>query len=547
LSGATKIIQQSIFAACKEKKDISEWVSIKIRSGDYPVQWLQVPDDCKLRVFSGEGAKLIHIGKRRQPLFMLGKNSILKLENIEIAYKGKQRFLFRGLKKKPKNVILENVKITRIKTVHKGALVSTKIQPEESVSPKQLLDFLVKYISAYRKECSYLTGEPPEGAAYPPMLVNRAYVDSKRIRGYLLKDGILIADVVETKASKGYELDDSMERLLPKVKATLEDGTVIEVVKDKRSRQSFVRMITLGMFNLQRGPVPEYGKRGGLAKLTLRNDSLKKERYVSSIAWYPYRDRTGWHSKNAWIYAFYDIRYDIASAIATSEKAGQVYELGEGKEIVAVPTETIWREYDIKTKLGAKLAKFSKDIEEFKNLLEESESSKEKKFLDYLDKHTHLLDLYSIYIKPQPFLKIPNSKLSTVKGRGRLPDYIAKYRDDTYLLVEVERPSKPVFAGEDNRPSYQLTQAVNQVSVWDEIIRSFGNYLEEYPGLRNHRSIIVIGREHAQKFESPKKFREELNRVNQLYSGINVITFDDLVERAQIAVARIKALQSVLG
>jgi len=357
----------------------------------------------------------------------------------------------------------------------------------------------------------------------------------------------VIADVVESKPSKDYELDDSMERLVPKAKATLEDGTVIEVVKDKRSRQSFIRMITLGLFNLQRGPVSEYGKHGGLAKLTIRNDALKKERHVSSIAWYPYRDRTGWHPKNAWIYAFYDIRYHIASAIAESEKAGEVYELGEGKEIIVIPTETIWREYDIKTTLGAKLVKFSKDIVEFKDLLEESKSSKEKKFLDYLDKHTHLLDLYAIYIKPQPFLKIPNSKLSTVKGRGRLPDYIAKYRDDTYLLIEVERPSKPIFVGEDTRPSYQLTQAVNQVSVWDEIIRSFGNYLKEYPGLRNHHSIIIIGRERAQKFESPKMFRQELNRVNQLYTGISVITFDDLVERAQIAVAKIKALHSVLG
>jgi len=179
--------------------------------------------------------------------------------------------------------------------------------------------------------------------------------------------------------------------------------------------------------------------------------------------------------------------------------------------------------------------------------LEENQNAKEKKFLDYLDKHTHLLDLYAVYIKPQPFLKIPNSNLSTVKGRGRLPDYIAKHRDDTYLLIEVERPSKPIFVGQDPRQSYQLTQAINQVSVWDEIIRSFGNYLKEYPGIRNHRSIIIIGREHAQKFKSLREFRKELNRINQISPGINVITFDDLVERARIAMAKIKALHSVLG
>jgi regulator of PEP synthase PpsR (kinase-PPPase family) len=115
------------------------------------------------------------------------------------------------------------------------------------------------------------------------------------------------------------------------------------------------------------------------------------------------------------------------------------------------------------------------------------------------------------------------------------------------MLVEVERPSKPILVGDDARPSYQLTQAVNQVSVWDEIIRRFGDYLQEFPSIRNHRSLIIIGREHSQKFGSNARFREELNRVNQLYSSISVMTFDDLLERARIAIARIKALHSALG
>jgi len=549
LSGATGVIQQSIFSACRSRKDISEWVSIKMEKGDYPIRWLQVPDHCRLRLFSEEGAKLIHIGKRRQPLFILGEDSMLVLENLQINYKGKERFMFRGLKRNPRNIILENVKIERIKTISKTPSVASEVQPENPVTPKQLLDFLLKYISEYRKECKYLTGEPPEGAGYPPMLVNRAYIDSGRIRAYLLKDGVVIADVVETIPSPNYKIDDFMERIPTKLKATLEDGTSIEAATYKCSLQSFIRRITLGIFNVQRTPTSEYGRHSGLAKLTLQNVASKKERPVSSIIWFPYRDRAGLHPNNAWIYAFYDIRYDIAGAIAFSEKTGKVYELGEGKEIIAVPTETIWREYDIKTKLGAKLVKFSKDIEEFAFLLEDSKYTHEKKFLDYLDHHPHLLDLYAVYIEPQPFLKIPDPELSTIAGKGRLPDYIAKYRDDTYMLIEVERPSKPIFVGDDIRPSFQLTQAINQVSIWDEIIRCFGNYLQEYPGIRNHRSLVIIGREHAEKFQSPKKFREELNRINQLHSGsrISVITFDDLVERARIAIAKIKVLHSALG
>jgi hypothetical protein len=233
--------------------------------------------------------------------------------------------------------------------------------------------------------------------------------------------------------------------------------------------------------------------------------------------------------------------------MATQEKAGRVFKVDTGGEIIATPTDVIWREYDIKTKLGAKLARFSKDIEEFERLLEESRDSREKKFLTYLDEHPHLLDLYALSIEPQPFLKIPDEKLSSVKGRGRLPDYIAKYRDDTYMLIEIERPDKPIFIGKDIQPSHELTQAVNQVSAWDEIVRTFGDYLSEYPGIRNHLNLVVIRREHSCKFNSPEEFRAELNRINQQYNRINVATFDELIERARVAVARITAIQSALG
>lgn len=546
MSDATSVIQRSIFSACESEMHTSKWVSIKFEVESYPVRLLQIPDRCRVLLFAEEKATLIYIGKRRQPLFVLGEKSTLKLQNLEIDYKGKERFLFHGRRKNPDNVILENVKIRRI--VPSPLPAPHRTQPEALIDPKQLLNFLRQYIDSYRKECRTLTAEPPVGAGYPASLLNKMYTESKRIRAYLLKDGVVIADVVEVKPSEGYELDNSMEIMPAKLKDRLAEGTSIEVVPAEHSLGNFVSMITLGMFNVRiGGEVLEFGRRSGLAKLMLRNDRLKKERPVSCIAWYPYLDKGGWDPKNAWIYAFYDVRYDIAGAIAMQERAGQVFKVDKGGEIVATPTDVIWREYDIKTKLGAKLGRFSKDVEEFERLLEESRGSQEKRFLTYLDEHPYLLDLYAISIEPQPFLEIPEKKLSTVKGRGRLPDYIAKYRDDTYVLIEIERPDKPIFVGKDIQPSHELTQAINQVSVWDEIVRSFGNYVSKFPGIRNHRSLVVIGREHCSKFNSPEEFRTELNRINQQCNRINVITFDELVERARLAIAKITAIKSVLG
>lgn len=543
---ATLVIQKSIDAACKSKAITGEWASIKFEQADYPVEHLEVPRKCKLLLTSGTGAKLVHTGRGRQPLFSLSEGSLLKLENLELDYKGKDRFLFKGRTTNPDNVFLENVKISRVKSPVPPA--SANVPREDSVRPDQLLQFLERYIDAYRGECKRLTDDPPAGAGYPRSLVNMAYVEPRRLRAYILRDAIVIADVVEDKASESYTPDNSMEILPAKIRNVLPDGTRIEIVTPKYSLQGFVMMITLGMFNLvPAGSVAEYGRHSGLRNLTLRNDALGKERHVSLIAWYPYIERNGWHPKNAWLYAFYDIRYDIAGSIATREGAGQMYKVEGGGEIVAVPTDTIWREHDIKTRLGAKLEAFSRDVNEFEKLLNERGEPTEKSFLDYLDTHSHLLDVYASAIEPQPFLEIPEKELSTIKGEWRKPDYLARYPNSTYMLIEVERPSKPIFVGKEIQSSHELTQAINQVSTWDEIIRNFGNYLKKYPGLANHRSMVVIGRDNAKIFGSPAEFQAHLNRMNQEFNRISVITFDELANRARIAIAKIHAIQSSLG
>ncbi len=364
-----------------------------------------------------------------------------------------------------------------------------------------------------------------------------------------MKDSVVISDVVDAPASKNFEADRSMEILPAQLSKQLSDGTKIEIVKTDQSLQNFVLRATLGMFKMSSGEnVAEFGRHNGLRRFTIQNDAIKKERHVSQIDSYYYLDKSGWEPKNAWLYAFYDIRYDIASAIAEQEKVGKTYTVDGGGQITATPTDTIWREYDIKAKIGSKLAQFSSDIQEFERLLIECGDSQERKFLEYLDSHSHLLDIYAVFIHPQPFIEIPEKELCTISGMRRIPDYIAKYRDDTYLLIELERPSKPIFVGKDNQPTNQLTQSVNQTSTWDEIIRCFGAYLTKYSGIQNHRNLVIIGRENAQKFSTFEEFRSELNRLNQMFRNVaTIITFDELVERAKVAIARIRAIQSSLG
>jgi len=547
LSGATSVFQRSIDAGCKRPWPW-DWASINIKAGSYPIEQIHIPPKCKTLITSWEQAKIIHTGRRRRPLFILGEGAILKIENLQIEYKGKESFMIQGRRRNPDNVILDNVKIVRsnVKAPVQGRAAPSAKEP---VSAEQLLNYFKRYVESYRLEYQKLTQDPPIGAGYPKGLGNQAYVESKHVRAYYLRDAIVIADVVNALPTLGYQADRSAE-MIPAIRSTrLEDGTRLDLVLAKYSLETFISMMTLGMFKAQRGgEITQFGRQSGIGKLTLQNPPLKKERHVSSIAWYSYVDKAGWDPRNAWLYAFYDIRYDIASAFALKEGAGKVYQYDGKDAITAIPTDTIWRESWIRETLGSKLRAFSKDIDDFKDILERSGESVEQIFLDFLGNHLHLLDLYATKIEPSPFLEIPEEKLSTIKGSGRVPDYIGFYADGTYMLIELERASKPVLVGRDNRPSHELTQAVNQTSEWNEIIRNFGNYLPKYPGLANHQNLIVIGRD-AEYEGTRQEFHNQLNRINQDFGNARttVVTYDDLVSRAGAALARIAAIQTMIS
>ncbi len=546
MSGATSVLQQSINAACKSPWP-SDWASINIKAGTYPVEQIRIPPKCKTLITTWEQARIVHTGRRRHPLFILEEGSLLKLENLELEYKGKETYMFQGRRRNPDNVIFDNVKIVR---AHVKASVKAKASPSgEQVSPEQLLKYLKQYVQSYRLEYQRLTQDPPNGAGYPKVFGNKAYIDSKHLRAYILRNAVVIADVVNVPATQGYEPDRSAESMPSVTSTQLEDGTTWDVVLAKYSLNGFISLMTMGMFNVQQGPIAtEFGRYSALATLTLQNSSIKKERHVSSIVWYPYTDKSGWDSRNSWIYAFYDLRYDVASSLAGKEGAGKVYKVDGKDAITAIPTDTIWRENEIRQALGAKLRVFSKDIDDLRGLLEKSASSVEQVFLDFIANHLHLLDLYATKIEPSPFIDIPEEKPSTIKGTRRVPDFIASYADGTYMLIELEKASKPVLIGRDNRPSHELTQALNQTSEWNEMIRNFGNYLLKYPSLTNHRNLIVIGREAGYE-GTRQEFHNHLNRINQDFSNAKttIITYDDLVSRAQAARSRITAIQTMIS
>ncbi|MHB2035523.1 MAG: hypothetical protein ACYCPW_02120 [Nitrososphaerales archaeon] len=81
LTDATQELQRTISDACQSGKQI------KLEKGNYAVQTLEIPKNCKLLLFSKDRVRILYSGRINRPLFVLQENSILTLqEKIEIYY-----------------------------------------------------------------------------------------------------------------------------------------------------------------------------------------------------------------------------------------------------------------------------------------------------------------------------------------------------------------------------------------------------------------------------------------------------------------------------
>lgn len=78
---STAEIQGVISDACSGAKQV------RLEKGDYAIQGLTVPKNCQLTLFSKDRVRILFIGKRNRPMFVLENNSSLILqEKLELYY-----------------------------------------------------------------------------------------------------------------------------------------------------------------------------------------------------------------------------------------------------------------------------------------------------------------------------------------------------------------------------------------------------------------------------------------------------------------------------
>lgn len=127
-------------------------------------------------------------------------------------------------------------------------------------------------------------------------------------------------------------------------------------------------------------------------------------------------------------------------------------------------------------------------------------------------------------------------------GRGAEIDLLAVRHDGFADLWELKRPVDPVFDRYNQwlHHSKECARAIGQLMAYYDIARQErdlgGLGYDARRGvsvqLNRPRGFVVIGR-YSEKVEQARQERERLRLENSFYSGLTVMTYDDLIERAE--------------
>jgi hypothetical protein len=188
-----------------------------------------------------------------------------------------------------------------------------------------------------------------------------------------------------------------------------------------------------------------------------------------------------------------------------------------------------------------RLSRVGAAIDSFARLLDETAEGEEAVFHAFLKQYPILLDVYGEAVSKPRFVYPPNA---SPLGKAYVePDFVIRYPGNAYRLVELERPGKLV-ATASGQPRADVTQATFQIAEWRAYIANHYDQLRElFPGISsNNSATVVISRGNARAFGAGRDMTKYKELLRAQFAGIEVLTYDDLIERAREAYARMASL-----
>ncbi|MDF2545784.1 MAG: hypothetical protein K0R93_682 [Anaerosolibacter sp.] len=158
----------------------------------------------------------------------------------------------------------------------------------------------------------------------------------------------------------------------------------------------------------------------------------------------------------------------------------------------------------------------SRVIQDFKSLLDKNE--REESYQTYLGK-------FPVMLEPLAKEVLTKQKL----GLEYITDFVIRKYDNTYIIVEIEKPSTRIF-NKNNDFSSEFTHALGQVIDFQEWIESNIAYANRImPDIITPEGMLIIGRSDNLTNQQIRK----LNRLNvNLRGKIKILTFNDILDNA---------------
>jgi len=141
----------------------------------------------------------------------------------------------------------------------------------------------------------------------------------------------------------------------------------------------------------------------------------------------------------------------------------------------------------------------------------------EPAFQTFLEEHPQVLEPMAAEVWPRPRLH-----------GAQIPDFVARRFDDSYVVVEIETPAKPLVTSA-NQMTASVTHAVAQVAEYRRFMERLPTAQTHFPKLDQVACLVVVGllqnlRENQQ---------QALRNFNREHYGLQVVGFDWLARRGR--------------
>lgn len=450
------------------------------------------------------------------------------------------------------------------------------------VTIEQVAKFIFAYTRKYRDAYIKATTPQPNGPGYPK-IVKTAYLDATAFQVYVARDGVIIcvenpppyawyiaggpAIKVDYEPSKTPDaitkiLKDNnllgkpigIYRIVSKVPlaSCIWRGRIQNIEKERTvsdtelnlrinlnqinsSFKDIVNALTFGAFGSIIDPrlhddTADFGNSHLYRNLGFLPADLNNRRFFEHMEIFSHADETAWDTRLINLRVQQDLRRDIRSAL-----------IDEPSEVVAASilqgSDPQWIE-----PYSTRLDSLQTAIRCLGDALKFQANGVESVFHEILENNPVLLDVYGT-CESKPELSYPHGQTSAIGKTKLQPDFIICYPHQSYKMIEIERPSKPISTVQ-GQPRAEVGQAVFQTAEWKHYIKTHYSLISSrYPGIQSKcKTCVIMSRFTQQNFRSVADARDYMGLMMEQFSIDEFLTFDDLLERAVTAYTMLSGL-----